>query len=1141
MAIDLTSSSSSSRGNGSAQRKSSLQTEIARLNQELAEVNSQITQSIRKAGRSGAAGLKDQRSRLEDALEEACDALQALAGDAEDEEVQEVPSSSSSGQRNSSFQGRDLMSLFNSAGSNGSSSSMAPRASSWADYEQPPIACQQPFMPPMMQMQQQGPADAPYCQCGVPALQLTSRQPASMGQRFYKCPNQADGGCGFYQWEDPGFRPSYDNSSGSMGMSNGGLSGVIRDPKREIKHTFGHIGFRTGQLECIEAALSGRDVFCLMPTGGGKSIVYQLPAWCCSGLVVVFSPLLSLIQDQVDALTAVGIRAVFLSSVQDQLEVNTLFSELRSYGNLRTADLADDERRIKLLYITPEKFSKSAAMRDLLTYLAGRGQLSRFVIDEAHCLSQWGHDFRPDYLQLKGLRDIGKVPIMALTATANQSVVKDCMSIIRMQDAYLHIQSFNRPNLHYSIKKKEKVMDDMAAYIRARRHLSGIVYCLSRKDTETIAEKLQEMIPEMRSQITFYHADVPSTEKERRQRAWSKGDVKVICATVAFGMGINKPDVRYVLHHSLPKSITNYYQESGRAGRDGAVAECVLYFSFKDKAKLFQMMIKSHEEQRQGQANSAGNLSRGIESLQKCVAYCLDEVSCRRSLLLAYFGEQFPVQQCMSTCDNCRFRAQHPTAFDEADLSAHAKLVIQLVQALCAEAFKLTATKLTKMYSGSKDKETKEMLSRRSVADLLAATPAPALSKNVVELLVQHLLLADLLAEEHVTNFNSFGADYIVLGPKAAGFLHRPAPFKVAFRRPVSGAAAAAAAHGNAHTHSSAAEGENLPNQQLPSSSRGGGLSKGGKRRDIVIMDDDPDDAAVPVPAASVRRAAAPPSRAQGRGQGQRLALERQAAAYASYDTSPEDLRTPMPVHKQQPAVDLYEDYGIDESGFNAASTPVLKSKPSAGKGKGRREAVVSMLSSDDDEPPSPTSFYSACKGKKRAAAPLASHRKKSAVPPLPLGDEEVEILSNEPPSLLTAKQRVDLQLWLEGYRRRWSSYWNYMNNTTIAAMVAKVPVTSEQLAAIPGMGESKVRNFGEGMLATIYAFLEARGLLGLFPNARPPTLAECPTWRDPVSEAANAVRAAEAQSVPSRPSMAAAVLSPMTAAAGHEWPSIAF
>jgi bloom syndrome protein len=229
-------------------------------------------------------------------------------------------------------------------------------------------------------------------------------------------------------------------------------------------------------------------------------------------------------------MVAIGIRAVFMSSMQEQGEVGALMQELRMYCNRGLS--AEDDNTVKLLYITPEKFSKSTAMQSLLKQLANNGLLSRFVIDEAHCLSQWGHDFRPDYLELKNIRNIcPNVPIMALTATANQSVVRDCMRIIQMNNPFLHTQSFNRVNLTYTVKKKEtgkQLIADLADYILKRKGATGIIYCLSKKDTETIAEELISAIPSMKKQITFYHADVPAQQKEQRQRLWSKGDIKLI-------------------------------------------------------------------------------------------------------------------------------------------------------------------------------------------------------------------------------------------------------------------------------------------------------------------------------------------------------------------------------------------------------------------------------------------------------------------------------------------------------------------------------------------------------------------------------------------------------------------------------------
>ena len=320
--------------------------------------------------------------------------------------------------------------------------------------------------------------------------------------------------------------------------------------RAELFSRFGHAHFRHGQLECVEAALQGRDVFCLMPTGGGKSVVYQLPAWCCPGIAVIFSPLISLIQDQVEAMNAIKIRAVMTANEDYRSVSNELYSYIQNHQNIiaEGRDPVLDSKNIKMLYITPEKFSKSNGTQVMLQKLANLGLLSRFVIDEAHCLSQWGHDFRPDYLQLSKLRDLcPNVPIMGLTATANKQVVDDCIRIMKLRNPFLHSQSFNRENLHYFVRPKDKnLLDNIAAYVTERKHQTGIIYCLSKKDAEEVCSNLKQKIPEMKKQITFYHADVETNAREERQRQWSAGVIKVICATIAFGMGINKPDVRCV-------------------------------------------------------------------------------------------------------------------------------------------------------------------------------------------------------------------------------------------------------------------------------------------------------------------------------------------------------------------------------------------------------------------------------------------------------------------------------------------------------------------------------------------------------------------------------------------------------------------
>ena len=574
----------------------------------------------------------------------------------------------------------------------------------------------------------------------------------------------------------------------------------VKDHNAEMKNVFGHNGFREGQKECVEAALSGRDVFCLMPTGGGKSVVYQLPAWCTPGLAVIFSPLISLIQDQVDALTAIGIRSVFMSSTQDEGEVRQVFQDLFRYDSdyRHSEDSSGEmEKRIKMLYITPERFAKSEGLKKALNKLYSQNMISRFVIDEAHCLSQWGHDFRPDYLGLREIRNLyPKTPIMCLTATANQTVVGDSISIMGMRDSYKHTMSFNRANLHYSVLKKEagdKLIKSIAATIRNRQGLTGIIYCLSKNDTETVANSLKAEIPAMKSQITFYHADVAADEKEKRQRSWSKGTIKVICATIAFGMGINKPDVRYVIHHSVPKSLTNYYQESGRAGRDGGVAECIMFFSYKDKGKLASMIQRSRDEKNSRSKGNwkanQDNAKLGFDNLHKCVSFCLNDIDCRRVLLLEYFGEKFPREKCLNTCDNCKRVSRGEVK--NTDMTAHALFIVCVLQEVLGASGRaggITLSKMSKVLSGSRDKETVKFeglldkvramcvqnystsagKSYHSASNhngtALPPPPTATVNKDVSERVLQHMVLQGYVSETSVENASGFNADYLEAG-----------------------------------------------------------------------------------------------------------------------------------------------------------------------------------------------------------------------------------------------------------------------------------------------------------------------------------------------------------------------------------------
>src|SRR6202045_3303960 len=322
-----------------------------------------------------------------------------------------------------------------------------------------------------------------------------------------------------------------------------------------LKKYFGYDAFRPLQQEIIDDALSDRDVFALLPTGGGKSLCFQLPALLRDGVTIVVSPLISLMKDQVDALRTSGIAATFLNSALDRHE---------AVERLRGLNRGE----YRLLYVAPERL-----MLDRFLERALNWNITQIAIDEAHCISEWGHDFRPEYRELKKLRrHLPDVPIMALTATATERVRKDIVDQLHLHKARCYVASFNRPNLTYRIVPKSSPYDQVLTFIRARPNESGIVYCASRKTADSLAKKLNGDGIKAKP----YHAGLESTDRAEHQEQFLRDDARVITATIAFGMGINKPNVRFVIHHDLPKNIESYYQETGRAGRDGLPSECVL-------------------------------------------------------------------------------------------------------------------------------------------------------------------------------------------------------------------------------------------------------------------------------------------------------------------------------------------------------------------------------------------------------------------------------------------------------------------------------------------------------------------------------------------------------------------------------------
>ena len=416
---------------------------------------------------------------------------------------------------------------------------------------------------------------------------------------------------------------------------------------RTLKEFFGYDAFKADQEEIINHLIGGGDAFVLMPTGGGKSLCFQLPALVMEGTAIVISPLIALMKNQVDLLrgfeAGTGSVAHFLNSSLTRFQIDEVRADLVS-------------GRTKILYVAPESLTKEENVHML------RGvKISFYAIDEAHCISEWGHDFRPEYRKIRNLvEQIGRAPIIALTATATPKVQSDILKNLGIPDARVFKSSFNRPNLYYEIRDKVEPEKDIIKYIRSNPGKSGIIYCLSRKKVEELAELL--CINGIKARP--YHAGLDAKTRADNQDAFLMEEIQVIVATIAFGMGIDKPDVRFVIHYDIPKSIESYYQETGRAGRDGQEGICIAYYSYKDIQKLEKFM--------QGKPISEQEISRQL--LTEVVAYA-ESSQCRRKLLLNYFGEDYPEENC-HCCDNCIHPKQ---TFDGRE---EMRLVIELIESL---------------------------------------------------------------------------------------------------------------------------------------------------------------------------------------------------------------------------------------------------------------------------------------------------------------------------------------------------------------------------------------------------------------------------------------------------------------------------
>ncbi|KAG9452886.1 hypothetical protein H6P81_005790 [Aristolochia fimbriata] len=488
-------------------------------------------------------------------------------------------------------------------------------------------------------------------------------------------------------------------------------------------NVFGIRSYRANQREIVNAIMNGKDVLVIMAAGGGKSLCYQLPAVLRDGVALVVSPLLSLIQDQVMGLSALGIPAYMLTSTTSKEDEKFIYKALEG-----------GHEELKILYVTPEKTSKSKRFMSKLEKCHHAGRLSLIAIDEAHCCSQWGHDFRPDYKNLGILKtQFQDVPLIALTATATPKVQADLMDMLRIPKCVTFISTVNRPNLFYKVKEKSSagkvVVDEIADFIRSSypNNESGIVYCFSRKECEEVAKELRQR----GISADYYHADMEPYVREKVHMQWSKNKLQVIVGTVAFGMGINKPDVRFVIHHSQSKSMETYYQESGRAGRDGLPSECLLYFRPGDVPRQSSMVFYENA---------------GLQNLYDIVRYCQSKTICRRSAFFHHFGE--PIQDCNGMCDNCAY----DTELREIDVTDAAKAVVCVLQDMQENDQRATMLQLV-------DKVKTKYKGLGS-----SNNQSPNLKREEWEHLIVQLILDRVLKEEFRHTSYATNA-YVTLGP----------------------------------------------------------------------------------------------------------------------------------------------------------------------------------------------------------------------------------------------------------------------------------------------------------------------------------------------------------------------------------------
>jgi len=442
-------------------------------------------------------------------------------------------------------------------------------------------------------------------------------------------------------------------------------------PAEALHEFFGFTKFKGTQEQVIKSVLAGKDTFVIMPTGGGKSVCYQLPALMSEGVAVIISPLIALMKNQVDLIRNYSDRdsiAHFLNSSLNKTERNAVIKDIR-------------EGKTKMLYVAPETLTKQDTV-DLFQEV----KVSFIAVDEAHCISEWGHDFRPEYRRIREIiTAIGqKFPIIALTATATPKVQSDIVKTLELKKPNIFISSFNRPNLYYEVRPKKTpqlAIKNMVQFIKQRPGKSGIIYVINRKTCDDLSEILRAN--GIKAQP--YHAGLDGKVRTQTQDAFLMEELDVIVATIAFGMGIDKPDIRFVIHYDIPKSLENYYQETGRSGRDGLDGECVVYFSYKDISKLEKLL----------RDKSVAERERNIQLINETVAY-IESAECRRKFLLHYFGEEFTTKDCNCMCDNCK----HPK--QKIDATSDTTMALSVIKAV-KENHDLPY--IVKLITGKKGKE----------------------------------------------------------------------------------------------------------------------------------------------------------------------------------------------------------------------------------------------------------------------------------------------------------------------------------------------------------------------------------------------------------------------------------------------------